>query len=113
MSWSRPCISQIAGFTVDHIELPGYCVGLLDDKCSKIASSYVHDKLIEAYKKLHANLDELMISIEPAPFGIIVYSTDKTYFEIYVYNKPRLEVYVVEIKCKEFCEMPIQLIKEV
>ena len=112
MSWNRPCISQIASFAVDSIELPGYCVSLLDDKCSKIASSYVHDRLIEAYKKLHANLDELMISIDPAPFGIIVYSTSKMYWELYVYNKPHLEVYVVEIKCKLWCEVPIQLIKE-
>jgi len=110
---ARSCITRITSFSVD-IELPGYCVGLLDDKCSKIASSYITDKLIQLYKKLGSSIDDLMISIEPSYMGIIVYDNywKKTYWELYVYNKPKLEVYVVEIKCKEFCEVPIQLIKE-
>jgi len=110
---ARPCITRIAGFSVD-IELPNYCAGLLDDKCSKMASSYVTDKLIETYKKLGSSIDDLMISIEPSYIGIVVYDNTwkKTYWELYVYNKPHLEVYVVEIKCKLWCEVPIQLIKE-
>ena len=110
---ARPCITRIASFSVD-IELPDYCVGLLDDKCSSMASSYIFDKLVEIYKKLGSSLDDLMVSIDQSWIGIIVYDNNlkKTYWELYVYNKPRLEVYLVEIKCKEWCEMPVQLIKE-
>jgi len=112
MWWSRPCITRVASFSVDGIELPSYCIGLLDDKCSHLASSYINDKLFEVYKKLGSSLEDLIVSIDPAQFGIIVYDNQKTYWELYVYNKPRLEVYLVEIKCKEWCEMPVQLIKE-
>jgi hypothetical protein len=89
-------------------------MSLLDDKCSKIASSYITGKLIETYKRLGSSLDDLMISIEPSFIGLIVYDNTlkKTYWELYVYNKPRLEVYVVEIKTAEWCVVPVQLIKE-
>jgi len=109
---SRPCITRVVWFTVDGIELPGYCVGLLDDKCSHLASSYATDKLLEVYKKLGSSLEDLIVSIDPTPFGIIVYDKQKTYWELYVYNKPHLEVYLIEIKVAEWCEMPVQLIKE-
>jgi len=108
---ARPCISRIAKFSVD-VELPGFCVGLLDDKCSKIASSHVTNELVRIYEKLGSSLENLAVSIEPSYIGIIVYDNfwKKTYWELYVYNKTRLEVYVVEFKVSEWCEVPIQFI---
>jgi len=110
---ARPCITRITKFST-NVELPGFCAGLLDDKCSKIASSHVTKQLVKIYEKLGSSLEDLTVSIDTSWIGIIVYDKYwmKTYWELYVYNKPKLEVYVVEIKVDDWCKVPIQFLTE-